>query len=135
MRTMSCIVLAATLFCTQGFSRGTNKSDHAKDENTFVSNICMAKGGIGIITKNLHVNLKSAKNELILSAGERWTGQGVPTPEVVFLSEGRIWSSQALPDGFDLSKTVVVSFGQFSGAFHPQCLSGCVLPKFIRFSV
>ncbi len=76
----------------------------------FATNLCMAKGGIGIIAKGFHVDLKSAKNELILSSGERWTGQSAVTPEVAFFFEGRVSVPQILPSGFDLAKAVLVSF-------------------------
>ena len=76
----------------------------------FATNHCMAKGGIGVISKNLHVNLKSDRNELILSAGNRWTGQTVLTPEIVVFFEGKVWMQQSLPPEFALSQAVVVSF-------------------------
>src|SRR5258708_484398 len=102
MRIISCIALTAALFSIQADGQRAN-TPAAKDKNMFAMNECMPKGGIGVISKNLHIDLKSAKNELILGGGERWTGQGAPTPEVVIFFEGRIWPLQTLPDGFDLS--------------------------------
>lgn len=130
MKVTSCLVLAGALFCTQAIGQEFNKPDHVKEKTTFASNVCIAKGGIGIITSSLYINLKSAKNELILTAGERWAGQSPMTQEVVTYFDGRIWSSQALPDGFDLSKAIVVSFekdkvrffdfGKMSGGYYPR---------------
>jgi hypothetical protein len=110
MRIISYTVLGATLFCAQAFSQEPMRPNGVKEKIMFATNICMSKGGIGVITKNLHIDLKSTKNELILGTRERWTGQAVQTSEVVIFFEGKIWSLQALPDGFDLSKAVIVSF-------------------------
>jgi hypothetical protein len=41
---------------------------------------------------------------------ERWHGKSVTEAEVAIFYEGKVWSSQRLPDGFDLSKAVVISF-------------------------
>jgi hypothetical protein len=110
VRIITYIMLSATLFSGQGFSQKDNLYDAVQDKNSFASNECIAKGGVGIIDKNLYVDLKSAKNELILGGGKRWTGQGAPNPEVVIFFESRIWSPPSLPEGFDLSKAVIVSF-------------------------
>ena len=76
----------------------------------FATNEFFAKGGIGIVSENLYIVVKSAKNELVLGAGGRWAGLDAGRPEVVIFFEGRIWSLQAIPDRFDLSKAVVISF-------------------------
>ena len=100
------------------------------DTDTFSTNECFAKGGIGIVSTNLHIDLKSEKNELVLSAGSRWTGQSASTQEVAIFFDNKIWSPQALPDGFDLSKSVVISFegakvrffdfGKMSGGYYKR---------------
>ena len=111
VRIISCVVLVATLFCFEGFSQASKRANRVKDKNMFTTNICMPKGGLSIISnKDLYIVLKSTKNELMLGAEERWAGQDVPTPEVAIVFEGKVWSQQALPRGFDLSKAVVVSF-------------------------
>jgi hypothetical protein len=111
-----------------------NRPDGAKDQGiTFATNECFAKGGIGIVNEGLYIVVKSGENELRLSAGDRWTGQSSSTPEVVIFFEGRIWSPQVLPDGFDLSKAIVVSFeaskvrffdfGKMSGGYYRRLLA------------
>ncbi len=74
-------------------------------------------GGIGMVNKHLYIVVKSGKserNELVVKptedTEERWYGKNVTKAEVVVVYEGKVWSSQTLPDGFDLSKAVVVSF-------------------------
>jgi hypothetical protein len=107
------IVLAIILFNVQGISQSDKKLDSAKVKNMFAKNRCFSKGGIGIIDRDLYIVVKSGKNdknELILSAGNRWTGLSVGTPEVVIFYDNNIWSRQTLPDGFNLSKAVVISF-------------------------
>ena len=109
-RIISCILLVSALSSTLAVSQESSRPDGAENRNTFVINECVAKGGIGIINTNLYVDLKSAKNELVLKAGKRRSGHSASAPEVVIFFESRIWSQQVLPDGFDLSKAVVVSF-------------------------
>jgi len=74
----------------------------------------LSKGGIGMVNKYLYIVVKSARNELILKPTEetedKWYGKSVTKAEVVIVYEGKVWSSQGLPNGFDLSKAVVVSF-------------------------
>jgi hypothetical protein len=74
----------------------------------------LSKGGIGMVNKNLYIDVKSAVNELILKPEEdkeeRWKGKSATNAEVTIVYVGRVWSSRDLPDGFDLSKAVVVSF-------------------------
>jgi hypothetical protein len=111
-------------------SKETNNTDARPNESNFLANECFAKGGLGIVNTNLYIDLKSAKNELQLSAGNKWAGQSTPTQEVVIFFENKILSPQALPDGFDLSKSVVISFesdkvrffdfGKMSGGYYKR---------------
>jgi len=144
MRTVSfigCVFLASALFSTHGVSQEASRLDGAENRNVVATNECFAKGGIGIVNMNLYVDLKSAKNELVLSAGKRWSGHTAPTPEVVIFFDGRVWPHQDLPDGFDLSKAVVVSFegskvrffdfGKMSGGYYrkPRAEFGARQPQ------
>jgi hypothetical protein len=100
------------------------------DKNTLSTNECFAKGGLGIVSTNLYIDLKSDNNELLLSAGNRWVGQGATTQEVAIFFDNKIWPPQALPNGFDLSKSAVISFegdkvrffdfGKMSGGYYKR---------------
>ena len=98
------IAIAATCACAQQAS--------TKDErlNQITGNRCIAKGGIGIINVDLYVDLNSARNELILKGGQRWSGESLGTPELVVVFGGRVWHQNDLPLNFDLSRAAVVSF-------------------------
>ena len=70
-----------------------------------------------MVNKNLYIVVKSTKNdrnELIVRSteetGERWRGKSVTKAEVTIVYDGKVWSPLDIPDGFDLSKSVVVSF-------------------------
>jgi hypothetical protein len=70
-----------------------------------------------MINKNLYVVVKSAvndRNELIVKptaeTEERWYGRDTKKAEVAIFFSGKVWSPDQLPDGFDLSRAVVVSF-------------------------
>jgi hypothetical protein len=65
---------------------------------------------VGIIRENLYIDLKSENHALILNDGQRWNSTIAPKPEVVILFDNKVWSPQALPEPFDLSDAVVVSF-------------------------
>ena len=116
MRIITCIiltVLAATLFSAQGFSQRAKKPDTVSEEQQFANNRCFAKGGLGIIDKDFYVVVKLSKkdkNGLRFGQSGRWDGLSAGTPEVVIFYEGKIWSQQALPKRFDLSKAIVISF-------------------------
>jgi hypothetical protein len=129
VKIISCIALAAICFVTRGAGQTASAPDSAGDQGiVFATNECFAKGGIGIVNKSLYIVVKSDKNELRPSAGKMWTGQNASTPEVVIFFEGRIWSRRNLPQGFDLSRALVVSFegdkvrfldlGKMSGGYY-----------------
>jgi hypothetical protein len=110
------MLLAATFFSAQQSSQDT-KSRGADKRYAFATRRYWSKGGIGMVNKNLYIVVKSAKNdtnELIVKpteeTEERWKGKNVTKAEVVFVYEGKVWAPQSLPDGFDLSRAVVISF-------------------------
>lgn len=111
-------LLAATLFSAQLTSQGAKKQD-AADGDSFATRRALSKGGIGMVNRNLYIVVKSTqndRNELIVKPTEeteaRWKGKSVIKAEVAIVYEGKVWSPEAVPDGFDLSRTVVVSFEQ-----------------------
>ncbi|MGO9229842.1 MAG: hypothetical protein ACLQKA_11640 [Bryobacteraceae bacterium] len=120
MRVVIFTILVATLLSVQGCSEGA------------VTNRGLSKGGFGIINQNLYIVVKSAKNELLWGARERWTGKSAGTSEVVFYFDGKIWSSPDLPSGFDLSKSVAIffegdvirffEFGRGSGGYYQRMI-------------
>ena len=110
------MLLAASLFSAHQASQDT-KEQGAEGRDAFANRWELSKGGIGMVNKNLYIVVKSAKNdrnELIVKPTEeteqRWKGQSATKTEVAIVYEGKVWSSEAIPDGFDLSKAVVVSF-------------------------
>lgn len=75
----------------------------------FSRNECLSKGGIGIISENIYINLRAEKNTILLN-GNEWTGKGKTVPQVVLLQNGRVWSFEEEHNGFTLGKSVLVSF-------------------------
>lgn len=111
MRIVTFFLLAAVLFMTQGVSERVRKPNVSTNKSTFKTNLCVAKGGIGIIRRDdLYVELNSAKNTLLLSGEEKWTGLNASKPEVAIFFDKKVWLPQNVPDGFDLSEAVVISF-------------------------
>jgi len=94
----------------QGGSQRAERLGAARERDRFAANELLSKGGIGIISEHLYIVVNSARNELVLSAGHRWVGLDASRPEIVIFFEGTVWSPQGLPDRFDLSNAVVVSF-------------------------
>jgi hypothetical protein len=107
-RIIGCIVLAL-LVCAQGGSQGGNKISKLKNKNTFATDECWQKGGLGIVNTHLYIEVKSDRNRL-RTDGPDWTGQSASTPEAVIFYENKIWSPQGLPNGFDLTRAIVISF-------------------------
>jgi hypothetical protein len=125
------MLLAAALFSAQQSSQDTKKHGAAEIE-AFATKRYLSKGGIGMVNKHLYAVVKSArdeKNELVVKpteeTEERWYGQSVTKAEVAIFYEGKVWSSQSLPAGFDLSKAVVISFESGKVRFFDfQAMSG-----------
>jgi len=135
VKIVTCIVSAALvvlLFSAPGISQNAEKQSAPKERGMFATNRLLSKGGIGIVNRRLYIvvkSLKSDSNELIVKpteqTEERWKGKSVAEAEVVFVYEGKVWSSQGLPDRFDLSKAVVLSFeGDNIRFFDFQAMSG-----------
>ena len=111
LRMITCIALTAVLFSVREGRQRANEPADRMSEKIFAKNLCMAKGGIGIIRRDyLYVDLNPPKNTLLLGREDKWTGLDVSVPEVVVFFENKVWSQQGLPKGFDLSRAVVVSF-------------------------
>ncbi len=111
------LLVASALFSGVRVSQDTKDNRAVGGRDTFATRWELSKGGIGMINKHLYVVVESASNErnqLIVKpteeTEERWYGKGVTEAEVAIFYEGKVWSSQGLPDGFDLSKAVVISF-------------------------
>jgi hypothetical protein len=123
MRIMSCIVLAASLLTSQtGCKKVVFPDFMTADEKEFMKAVpCFPehpKGGIGIINTELSVVTKPTRNELLFDSRENWIGHSASTPEVVIVFDGKVWTSESLPHGFDKSKSVVVSFDENKISFY-----------------
>jgi hypothetical protein len=110
MKIVIVIVLAGTLLSVPGRGQSVNTTHSRKENNVIPPGLHLSKGGIGIISTDLYIVVKSAKNELILKDGKRWAGKGAGIREVVLVFENRVWTSADVPPGFDLGKSIVVSF-------------------------
>jgi hypothetical protein len=89
------------------------------------------KGGVGIVNEQLFVLTKTPHNELILrttkdGADQRWSGKTAAETQVVFLFEGTVWEANALPQNFNMGKSVIISFeGEKIRIFDFQKEQGC----------
>ena len=119
MRLVSCFVLAATLFSAQMSCQNADLTHFVtfKEKWNMKTHSCFpfvhGKGGVGMIGNSLYVNTNSARNEIGWGYGEnskKWIGRDSSSPEVVVFFDGNVWSPESLPQGFDKSKAVVVSF-------------------------
>jgi hypothetical protein len=110
MKLAGTLALFITLLTAAAVGQVSPKSQTEIAGTKFSTNEYMAKGGIGIVNTHLYIDLKSAKNELLLEGGNRWTDQPRGKEEVVVFFENRVWAREDLPRGFDLSKAIVVSF-------------------------
>lgn len=112
------LLLLAVLFPTRMNSQSEVKAKSMEKTGTFATRREFSKGGVGLLNERLYVVVKTqrtGRNELIVrstnGAEDTWRGKSVTEPEVVFFYDGKVWSqSQTLPDGFDLSRAILVSF-------------------------
>ena len=121
-------IVAAVLSGAQAVGQPASATKVVPVDSSFATNRCYSKGGIGIIHTGLYIDLKSTKNELRLTGTNKWTGENAPLAEVVFFFQNRVWSSKALPQGFDISHAIIVSFeidkvrffnfGKMSGGYY-----------------
>jgi hypothetical protein len=120
------LLLAATLIGAQEAKQDTKKQA-AEAKKMFATNLCLSKGGLGIVNTNLYIAVKSARNELLFGQKETWSGSDASEAEIAVFFAGKVWAlqSEMLPKGFDLSKAVVVSFeGDKVRFFDFQTMSG-----------
>jgi hypothetical protein len=106
LRRIGCIALAIAALAAQGGGQANAETN----QTAFATNEYWAKGVLGIIRENLYIDFKSSNNALLFGDGHRWTGRIAPKPEVVIFFDNTVWSLQARPDRFDLSRAVVISF-------------------------
>lgn len=102
--------LTATLLSVHGCAQVDRTPKSRKEQAVLPADLCYSKGGLGLIRKRLFIVVKSAKNQLMLPDGAIWTGKPAGTNEVVMIFDDKVWSPAELPPGFDLRKTVIVSF-------------------------
>jgi hypothetical protein len=137
MKTIKCVVLvlfAAALLNAQAQNRRSMGSGSKERPDTFGTRRCWSKGGIGIVNERLSISLNSTRNELILSRAEgkveRWKGKSAEKTEVVLFYDGGVQSLAEVPNHFDLSRSVVVSFeGGKIRYFDFQSGQGCYFDR------
>jgi hypothetical protein len=117
-RYISFLLLISVLFQAGMNSQAGGQAKPMEKTGTFATRREFSKGGVGLLNERLYVVVRTqrtGRNELIVRSingtEETWHGKSVTEPEVVFFYEGKVWSpSQTLPDGFDLSRSILVSF-------------------------
>ena len=115
---ISLLLLILVHFHAQLSPEAKERSQSVEKTGAFATRQEFSKGGIGLLNEHLYVVVKTKKtdrNQLIVrsksGAEEAWNGKRVTEPEVVFFYDDKVWPCiQALPDGFDLSRTIMVSF-------------------------
>jgi len=110
VRIVALWMMAALLSGSPAINKAPSKTEAVPGEVSFATNRCYSKGGIGIIHQGLYIDLKSVQNELRLTGANRWGGKNAPLPEVVFFFQNKVWSQNALPEGFDISRAIIISF-------------------------
>ncbi|MFY9854012.1 MAG: hypothetical protein WAK26_09070 [Terracidiphilus sp.] len=116
-------LIAVFLFSAQGITQSVKEPGVSKEGNMCTPMVRLfQKGGVLAISEHLYVAVSSSSNdmnELILRTADWkeqiWKGKSVTKPEVVIVYEGRVyedsgWLPPDLPDQFDLSNAVVISF-------------------------
>lgn len=109
-----CGALAINVIFAQEANQKAQGRKISNDTTMFATNRCSSKGGLGIVNTNLYIVANSAANELIVRPTEKterhWRGQSAVKAEILVFYEGQVWPQENLPDRFDLSKSIVISF-------------------------
>jgi hypothetical protein len=83
---------------------------------SFATTRCFSKGSLGIINPDLYIGVKTDRNELFYGSGGRapndWNGKSASETEIVVFYDYQVWTAPKLPEHFDLSKAVIISFEQ-----------------------
>ena len=77
---------------------------------SFPENEFWRKGGVGTIVSGVFVDLTSKKNKLLLADKQAWEGMDSSKAETIIVFNGKVYSQSELPVGFQVSKSVLISF-------------------------
>lgn len=105
-----------------------DKAGRLSVRQEFLSNRCMAFGGIGIVAPNVYVVTKSRVNEIRLPDGLVWKGEAASRRQRVWVIDGKVFCSSTEPEQFSVTKGLFISFkeekiyffdfGTFQGGFY-----------------
>ena len=128
-----CGALAISVAVAQEGTQKTDGHSIVSDTTTFATNRCFSKAGLGIVNTDLYIVVGSTingnRNELIVkptdATEKTWSGRSVEKAQIVIYYEGKVWPKESLPDQFDLSKAVIISFESNKVRFFDfQAMSG-----------
>ncbi len=115
--TIFVLALMAALGCRGGVSQKLGQHEGAKAMHGETFRWEMTVGRLGIINSHLYVVTRSEpteQNTIIIkptdTSEERWYGKNIAVYQVVFFYKGKIWSPESLPEGFDMSEAIMISF-------------------------
>ena len=127
-------VLAVLLLFAFGSAQTQKNIQFPEEFKHFETRPCIptyGKGGVGIVNEQVFVLTKAPNNEVILrptkdGREQKWRGQTAAKKQVVFIFDGKVWEPKALPQNFDLGKSVIISFEREKiRIFDFQKESGC----------
>lgn len=109
MKCVCTIALAIWLLPVTAGVVALTRAESQGKENMISMNLCIPKGGVGIVNPHLYVDLTAANNELILDES-RWIGKSRGVTELVVIVDDKVVSMASPPSEFTLARAVIVSF-------------------------
>ena len=106
---MAALIAAAGFAGSPAFAQG-QMSGPSEAKVNIGDNLLFAKGGIGLVRRDLYVVVNSKNNELRLGAGKSWVGMDAQERQVIFVRGQDVIVTPDLPKEFKLEDSVVVSF-------------------------
>jgi len=88
----------------------TDKAALSAYRREFISNRCIAFGGMGIVAPDTYVVTSSKKNEIRLPGNVAWEGEGSSKKQVVCILDGKVFDYSADRERFSLTKSTLISF-------------------------
>ena len=74
---------------------------------------CVAHGGLGLFARKLYIETENQHNRLMFADGSKsrfWEGASWQVPQVVIVWHSEIIDMNAVPNGFRLSESTIISF-------------------------
>lgn len=100
---------------------------HAMKTRLLLDGPAISVGGLGVVGENLHVNVESPNNELLIRGAIDWIGRSRNKNEVVLFYKNTVLPKAQIPAGFKATDCILISFEKDRVVFikYPETTGSC----------